>query len=482
MQQTSLKNTTASGLFWNGTERILSKGLQFVFSVLIARILSPSDYGIIAIVNILLSICQMFVESGLGKALVQKVDRTDFDFSTVFYFNITAAIILYIAAWLSAPLIASYYDIPLLKDTTRIVCLSLIFNAFGSIQWFRLMIEMKFKQVAIISLAGSVISGIAGLVLAYLGWGVWALATQTVLATLITNILCWTSARWLPGFHFSFKSLKEMFSFGINLLAADGLDKIYGAAYTAVIGKSFSTTDLGNYGKADAFASTPATIFGGPIRNITYPIFSSIQNEINNLSSYYRKMMRLSAFVFFPMIAGMIAVADPLIRVLLTDKWAGMIPLMQIISLSYLFPPLIYLTQNLLLILGYSGKFLKIQLITRGIGIILLFAAIPLGMNAVCTGLVIVSATSFILFFKDVKKHIGYGWKMLLGDLFPSTVLSIVMGAIVYIATLYIDNIYIKLTAGIIIGISIYIGGDVLFKQKEWNTLIELIKGRIYKQ
>ena len=192
--------------------------------------------------------------------------------------------------------------------------------------------------------------------------------------------------------------------------------------------------------------------------------------------------MRLSAFVFFPMIAGMIAVADPLIRVLLTDKWAGMIPLMQIISLSYLFPPLIYLTQNLLLILGYSGKFLKIQLITRGIGIILLFAAIPLGINAVCTGLVIVSATSFILFFKDVKKHIGYGWKMLLGDLFPSTVLSIVMGAIVYIATLYIDNIYIKLTAGIIIGISIYIVAAVLLKLKEWNTLIELIKGRIYKQ
>lgn len=481
MQQTSLKNTTASGLFWNGTERILSKGLQFVFSVLIARILSPSDYGIIAIVNILFAICQMLVESGFSQALLKKADKTEIDYSTVFYFNITASIILYLITWFLAPHLANYYNIPVLKDVTRLVCLSFILNAIGGVQGLKLIAEMRFKTQAIIAFTSSILSGIISLIIAYLGYGVWALAFQNIFVSLFPSLMYWLIVKWLPGFKFSLSSLKEMFSFGINLLFADAIDKIYGASYTAVIGKSFSTIDLGNYGKADSFASTPATIFGGPIRNITYPIFSSIQEEINNLSSYYRKMMRLSAFVFFPMIAGMIAVADPLVRVLLTDKWAGMIPLMQIISLSYLFPPLIYLTQNLLLILGYSGKFLKIQLITRGIGIILLFAAIPLGMNAVCTGLVIVSVTSFILFFKDVKKHIGYGWKMLLGDLFPSAVLSIVMGIIVYIATLYIDNIYIKLIAGILFGISIYIGGAVLLKLKEWNILLEMLKERVRK-
>lgn len=471
----SLKEKTVKGVFWSSVDRFSSQGIQFIFSILIARLLLPSDYGTVAMLNIFLAISQTFIDSGFGTALIRKIDRTEEDFSTVFYFNIAAALAFYGILWFTAPYIADFYDIPLLKDITRVVALTLVFGSFSGIQSAKLSIAIDFRSRAIISITVTLVTGALGLWMAYSGYGVWALVMQSVVSSLLRTILLWAFVRWMPKLVFSWKSFKELFSFGSKLLASGLLDTAYNNIYTLVIGKVFSSSALGVYSRADSLAQYPSSNITSVLQGVTFPVLSSIQNEPGRLASAYKKFIRLSAFVVFPLMIGLSAVADPLIRLVLTDKWEGAIYLLQIICFAMMWYPVHAINLNLLQVEGRSDYFLKLEVIKKIQGVIVLCITIPLGLVAMCYGRVVSSVLSLAYNTYYTKKLIGYGFGSQMKDLLPVLLHSLVMGVIVWLIVHFLPSLWLKLMVGVVAGIVYYLAGAYIMRFDELNELLSLL-------
>ena len=471
----SLKEKTVKGVVWSSVDRFFSQGIQFIFSILIARLLLPSDYGTVAMLNIFLAISQTFIDSGFGTALIRKIDRTEEDFSTVFYFNIAAALAFYGILWFTAPYIADFYDIPLLKDITRVVALTLVFGSFSGIQSARLSIAIDFRSRAIISITVTLVTGALGLWMAYSGYGVWALVMQSVVSSLLRTILLWAFVRWMPKLVFSWKSFKELFSFGSNLLASGLLDTAYNNIYTLVIGKVFSSSALGVYSRADSLAQYPSSNITSVLQGVTFPVLSSIQNEPERLTSAYKKFIRLSAFVVFPLMIGLSAVADPLIRLVLTDKWEGAIYLLQIICFSMMWYPVHAINLNLLQVEGRSDYFLKLEIIKKIQGVIVLCITIPLGLVTMCYGRVVSSVLCLVYNTYYTKKLIDYGFASQMKDLLPILAHSLVMGVIVWMIVLFLPSLWLQLVVGVIAGAAYYLVGAYIMRFDELNELLSLL-------
>lgn len=471
----SLKEKTVKGVVWSSVDRFFSQGIQFIFSILIARLLLPSDYGTVAMLNIFLAISQTFIDSGFGTALIRKIDKTEEDFSTVFYFNIAAALAFYGILWFTAPYIADFYDIPLLKDITRVVALTLVFGSFSGIQSARLSIAIDFRSRAIISITVTLVTGALGLWMAYSGYGVWALVMQSVVSSLLRTILLWAFVRWMPKLVFSWKSFKELFSFGSKLLASGLLDTAYNNIYTLVIGKVFSSSALGVYSRADSLAQYPSSNITSVLQGVTFPVLSSIQNEPERLTSAYKKFIRLSAFVVFPLMIGLSAVADPLIRLVLTDKWEGAIYLLQIICFSMMWYPVHAINLNLLQVEGRSDYFLKLEIIKKIQGVIVLCITIPLGLVTMCYGRVVSSVLCLVYNTYYTKKLIDYGFASQMKDLLPILAHSLVMGVIVWMIVLFLPSLWLQLVVGVIAGAAYYLVGAYIMRFDELNELLSLL-------
>lgn len=471
----SLKEKTVKGVFWSSVDRFSSQGIQFIFSILIARLLLPSDYGTVAMLNIFLAISQTFIDSGFGTALIRKIDRTEEDFSTVFYFNIAAALAFYGILWFTAPYIADFYDIPLLKDITRVVALTLVFGSFSGIQSAKLSIAIDFRSRAIISITVTLVTGALGLWMAYSGYGVWALVMQSVVSSLLRTILLWAFVSWMPKLVFSWKSFKELFSFGSKLLASGLLDTAYNNIYTLVIGKVFSSSALGVYSRADSLAQYPSSNITSVLQGVTFPVLSSIQNEPERLTSAYKKFIRLSAFVVFPLMIGLSAVADPLIRLVLTDKWEGAIYLLQIICFSMMWYPVHAINLNLLQVEGRSDYFLKLEIIKKIQGVIVLCITIPLGLVTMCYGRVVSSVLCLVYNTYYTKKLIDYGFASQMKDLLPILAHSLVMGVIVWMIVLFLPSLWLQLVVGVIAGAAYYLVGAYIMRFDELNELLSLL-------
>lgn len=472
----SLKDKTFKGIVWSSVDRFTTQGIAFIFNILIARILLPSDYGVVAMLGIFLAISQAFIDSGFGTALIRKPDRTETDFCTVFYFYIAVSLIFYIILWVAAPYIALFYDIPLLKSVTRVVSLRLVFSSLSGVHNAKLAIDINFKTRAKISIAVTLLTGVIGLWMAYSGYGVWALVMQAVISSLLTSILLWIYVRWMPGLTFSWKSFREMFSFGSKILASGLLDTIYNNVYTLVIGKFFSATSLGVYSKADGFAQFPSSNITGVLQGVTFPVLSSIQNDEDRLASAYKNFLCLSAFIIFPLMVGLAAVADPFIRLVLTDKWEGSIYLMQIICFALMWYPIHAINLNLLQVKGRSDLFLKLEIIKKIQGVIILCVTIPLGLVAMCYGRIVASLLSLVYNTYYTRKLIDYGFGKQMKDLLHILLHSLVMGAIVWGVVQLLHPLWLKLVAGVLAGAAYYIIGAYIMKFKELDTLFSLIK------
>ena len=472
----SLKDKTFKGIVWSSVDRFTTQGIAFIFNILIARILLPSDYGVVAMLGIFLAISQAFIDSGFGTALIRKPDRTETDFCTVFYFYIAVSLIFYIILWVAAPYIALFYDIPLLKSVTRVVSLRLVFSSLSGVHNAKLAIDINFKTRAKISIAVTLLTGVIGLWMAYSGYGVWALVMQAVISSLLTSILLWIYVRWMPGLTFSWKSFREMFSFGSKILASGLLDTIYNNVYTLVIGKFFSATSLGVYSKADGFAQFPSSNITGVLQGVTFPVLSSIQNDEDRLASAYKNLLCLSAFIIFPLMVGLAAVADPFIRLVLTDKWEGSIYLMQIICFALMWYPIHAINLNLLQVKGRSDLFLKLEIIKKIQGVIILCVTIPLGLVAMCYGRIVASLLSLVYNTYYTRKLIDYGFGKQMKDLLHILLHSLVMGAIAWGVVQLLHPLLLKLVAGVLAGAAYYIIGAYIMKFKELDTLFSLIK------
>jgi O-antigen/teichoic acid export membrane protein len=477
----NLKTKTVNGVIWSSIDRFTTQGIQFVFSILIARLLLPSDYGVVAMLGIFLGVAGCFVDSGFGTALVRKIDRTEVDFSTVFYFNIIVSVLCYALLWIASPYIASFYDIPLLESVTKVLGLTLIINSISGIQSAKLSIAIDFKSRAKISIITVVITGAIGLWLAYNGYGVWALVFQSVVGALLRAILLCIVVRWKPLLTFSGKSFRELFSFGSKLLASSLLDTAYNNVYTLVVGKVFNASTLGLYSRADSLAQFPSSNITSVLQSVTFPVLSSIQNEEERLANSYKRFLCLSAFIVFPLMIGLAAVADPLIRIVLTDKWEGCIYLLQIICFGMMWYPIHAINLNILQVKGRSDYFLKLEVIKKIQGVIILCATIPLGIVAMCYGRIIGSLISLIWNTYYTKKIINYGYLSQMKDLFPILLHSLIMGVIVGLTVYLLTSLWAKLIVGIIVGIIYYIVGAYLMKFKEMAELIAIVKDRIKK-
>lgn len=472
----NLKSKTVKGVMWSSIDRFSTQGISFVFSILIARLLLPSDYGVIAMLGIFMAVSQCFIDSGFGTALIRKNDRTETDFCTVFYFNIVVACLFYGLLWISSPYIAQFYDMPLLETVTKVVGLNLIVGSLSGIQSAQLSIAIDFKSRAKISVVTTLFTGIVGLWLAYRGYGVWALVFQTLSSNILRTILLWITVRWMPKLIFSWKSFKELFSFGSKLLASGLLDTIYNNVYTIVIGKFFSAKSLGVYSRADGLAQFPSSNITGVLQAVTFPVLSTIQDDEARLADAYKRFLRLSAFVIFPLMMGLSAVADPFIRITLTDKWEGAIYFLQIICFSLMWYPIHAINLNLLQVKGRSDYFLKLEIIKKILGVCVLCVTIPLGLVAMCYGRVVTSILCLGLNTYYTNKLIGYGFVKQMKDLLHIILHSLVMYGIVLAIVQWLPNLWMQLIVGILVGVVYYVIGAYLMKFDELKEVMSILK------
>lgn len=471
----SVKNKAVKGVMWSAIERFSVQFVQLIIQILIARILSPDDFGIIGMIAIFIAIAQSFIDSGFSNALIRKRDRTDIDNSTVFYFNIVVGAVFYLLLYLCAPAIAKFYNTPILVPVTRIVGLGVIFNSLAVVQRANLTAKVDFKTQAKASLISVIISGGCGLFLAYKGFGVWSLVAQTLLNGGCNTIFLWIFAKWYPKWVFSWKSFREMFSFGSKLLLSGLMDTLYKNIYTIVIGKFYSAGDLGYFTKANQLASFPSSNITGILQRVTYPLLCENQGNLEVLRTRYRTFLRLSAYVVFPLMVGLAVLAEPFIETLLTDKWIAAVPLLQLLCLSMMWYPIHAINLNLLQVQGRSDLFLRLEVVKKIVGISILCITIPMGVVWMCVGKIVVTIIALIINTHYTGKLIGLGFLKQMRDLLPSLVYSFLMGAAVMLITMVVDNNLLQIIIGIAVGVVVYFVMSKITRSEEYNTLMSLV-------
>ncbi|MBO5445301.1 MAG: lipopolysaccharide biosynthesis protein [Muribaculaceae bacterium] len=474
----SLKHKTLRGTIWSGIERFSLQGISFLVMVVMARLLTPHDYGLIGMLMVFIAVSQSLVDSGFSQALIRKLDRSETDNSTVFYFNLVVGAGLYLLLYFCAPLIADFYGQPILTPITRLLSLNIVVNSLVVVQRAILTINIDFKTQAKASLIAAVISGAVGISMAYAGFGVWSIVWYQLTSLSINAALLWLFSKWRPKATYSWESFRELFGFGSKLAFSGIIDTVYNNIYLIVIGKIFNSSDLGYYTRAQQFAEFPSSNVSGIIQRVTYPVLCTIQNDDERLRDVYRRFLRVSAFVVFPLMIGLAAVAHPLINVILTKEWSFTAVLLQIICLSMMWYPVHAINLNLLQVKGRSDLFLRLEIIKKIVGVCILCVTIPMGLVAMCWGSVVSSLIALVIntHYTGILIHVGFLRQM--RDLIPTMLYSLSMGLIVYLTVTLLPNDILRLTCGTVIGIAYYLLVTKLTHSSDLKELLSLIKAR----
>lgn len=472
----SLKQKAAKGILWSTVERFSVQGVQFVIMIVMARLLTPYDYGIIGMLAIFIAVAQSLIDSGFSQALIRKQDRTDVDNNTVFYFNIVVSALLYLILYVSAPFVADFYDTPQLCSVMRVVCLGIVFNSFAVVQRALLTIRIDFKTQAKAALTAAAISGIVGIVMAWHGLGVWSLVVQQLLNLGVNTGLLWLLSKWRPRLVYSWLSFHELFAFGSKLLASGLLDTVYRNIYPIVIGKLFSASSLGHYTRAHQFSEFPSSNVTGIIQRVTYPVLCEIQNDDVRLANIYRKFLKLSAFVIFPLMAGLAAVAEPFVNIMLGSQWGFCGQLLQVICFSMMWYPVHSINLNLLQVKGRSDLFLRLEVIKKILGVAVLCVTAPFGLMVMCYGQIFSSLVSLVINTYYTGKLINVGFVRQMRDLLPTTILCLIMFTLILLVNHFIGNDVVELCTGIVVGVVFYSLSSRVFKFSELDELLSLIK------
>ena len=405
MEQDNLKQKVSKGLLWNTIHNLSMKGIQFLLMLFMARLLSPDDYGTVGLLAIFIQLSNTFAESGFSLALVRKQDRTQVDLSTAFYFNIVVGIICYFIVFCIAPWVADFYNKPILTSLLRVLALTIPISSLSTVLVAMMNYNMQFKKQAMISITHTLVSGALGLAMAFIGYGVWALVGQSLIATCFGTVLCWIFNRWHPSWIYSWKSFREMFGFSSKLLLTRIIDTIYGNVYSIVIGKVYSPATLGHYTRAQNWATMPSTNIVGILNNVSFASLSKIQDDIERLRSVYRKMIKTSAFIVFPLMFGLSAVSLPLIFFTIGTKWELCAQILQIICFMFVFMPIQSLNINLIQAMGRSDLSLKISVVGKVLSLLVLFGSLPFGIIPMCWFSVISSVVILLINFYYVVNY-----------------------------------------------------------------------------
>ncbi len=478
----NLQQKTFTGMIWTFAQHFSLEGFAFVQGIILARLLVPKDYGLIAMTQIFFAIASVFIDSGFGNALMRKKNRKEIDYSTVFVTNVVLTFFFAVALFLIAPSIGIFYNEPILKNIVRANAILLVINSVNAVQATRLRINLQFKIFGFISVVSTVSIGIITIVLAYLGYGVWSLIYPNFLAPFLNFFMYWYFQRWRPKLQFSWKVWREYFAYGSNLILASLITKIWDNLYPFIIGKKFSAVDLGYYSRAHGYANLPATSFQGTINSVTFPVLSSIQDDDYRIRDAYRRLIRVSGYVVFPMLMGLAALAKPVILVLITDKWAASIPYLVVICFAAMLRPIQILNLNLLKVKGRSDLVLKLEVLKKTIYLLVILITMNYSVLAMCFGGVLSSHIALFIntYYTGKLIHVGYFVQM--KDLLPSFLFSTTMGLLVYASTLVFSNMLIQLFVGIGIGITYYYFVSVLFKSNELDYIKLLLRENLVKR
>lgn len=474
----NLKKDTTKGVFWSLIERFGTQGVQFLVMLVMARLLSPNDYGVVGLLVVFVSIAQAFVDGGFSQALIRKKDRTEIDNSTVFYFNIVVSVVIYLIFYLFAPYVSVFYNMPTLTPFMRVICLSIIINAFGVVQRALFNANIDFKAQAKASLIAIVISGAIGISLALRGFGPWALVWQQLSNLIVNTLFLWIYSEWRPLLAYSWKSFNELFSFGSKLLATSLLNAIYNNIQTIVIGKLYSAKSLGLYSRAAHFADLPSQQFTSVFMRVTFPVLCKVQDDLERLTSVYRRMLRVSAYIVFPLLIGMAAVAHPMIRVLIGEQWLECAYMLQIICFAEMWYPIHAINLDILQVSGRSDLFLKIEIYKKIVSLALLAISAPFGIIAMCYSNLLSSLICLYINTYYSSKILGISLLSQLKDLFPTISLAMVMFVIVQVVIFFISNVFAQLIVGIIVGVVVYVSLSYILRFQEFNELVSLWKKR----
>lgn len=472
----SLKNKTIAGIFWSSIERFSIQGIHFLVTLVLARILTPKDFGLIGMLAVFIALAQSLIDSGFSLALIRKQDRTDIDNSTVFYFNIVTSIFIYFLLYAIAPFVSVFFHEPQLTDLMRVLCLVVIINSFAVIQRVIYTSAVNFKVQAKATTFAAIISGIIGIVMAIKGFGVWALVFQQLSSTFATTLLLWYYSKWKPKFVFSWKSFKKLYLFGLNLMVVGILETLYQNSYQIIIGRFFSAVQLGHFTQAKHIATLPSSNISGVIGRVTYPVMSEIQDDNKRLSDYYRKMARVLAFIVFPLMCGLAALSFPIVEILIGHKWQFAAVLLIPLSFSFMFYPVHAVNMNILQVKGLSNLYLQSELIKKVISIAFLVGTIPFGIVVMCYSRIVSSVLTLLVNMFYTSRQVEISLFTLIKDLIPILTLSLSMFVVVWFTSKMVDNIYLQLPIGLLIGGLVYAGSAYIFKIKELSYIFVLSK------
>lgn len=474
----NLKKETAKGVVWSGIERFASGGILFLANIFLARILSPDDFGLLAVVAVFVQISQTLIDSGFSNALIQKKDRSQEDYSTVFIFNLAISIGFYLILYLCAPLVAHFFNSEKLTSLTRVIGLSLIVGALISVHKTRLTIELRFKIQSLITLMASAVSAVTAILMAYKGFGVWSLVVLSLMNISLQVILIYAFIRWRPSLMFSIRSFKKLFSYSSKLLGASLIHLLYKNIYPIVIGKRFTPLQLGYFNRADTFAMYVPSTVGQVFSRVAFPIFSRVQDNNERLRNAYSKYIFYASLIIFPIMVGMIVLAKPLTILILKDKWLPMVPMLQILCIDWMFDHLNMINLNVLYVKGRSDIAFRNEIIKKTLAFIIFFISLYWGIIGVCWGRVLYGIIAIYINSYYTKKLIGLGLYQQIKDIQKPLLYAWLMGVAVWLSNSLNCELEYSIIMSILVGIISYVGIIYMMDRKDFDEIRSIFKSK----
>lgn len=452
----SLKRNTITGLIWKFLENIGTYGVSFVVSLVLARLLMPSDYGTIAIITIFISLANIFAQCGFGTALIQRKDVAEDDFSSVLILSFVISVVIYIILFICAPFIAAFYDMPILSPVLRVLAIRILIAPFNSVQESFVVRDMQFKKLFYRSLGATLPSGVIGIAMAYMGFGVWALVAQQLLNAVFMSIIMRFTISWRPKLVFRTKRLKSLFSFSWKLLISSLMNTLYSNIRSLIIGKLYNSEMLGYYNRGWQIPNFVTSNINGSIQSVMLPTLSKVQDNKQRTKAILRRSITMSSFLIFPLMAGLAACAEPMVKLILTEKWLPCVPFLQINCIVYATTPIHTANLQAINAIGRSDVFLKLETIKKAIGLMVIAATVPLGVYAIALGGVFNSLIFMFVNAHPNKKLLDYGYAEQITDVLPNICYSAVMFVCVYfVSKLHLPNL-LTLLVQVFVGVGIY--------------------------
>ena len=475
---TGLRKQTIISVIWNGIQRFSNQGLQFVVSIILARLLAPTQFGLIAMVNVFTGISYTLIDGGFSTYLIQKKNATSKDFSTSFYLNIGIAIIIYIILFFTAPYFAAFYNEPRVTLIMRVFLLIMVFQSAQIAHYAYLKKNMNFRFISIVNVIAVIISSILGISMAYSGYGIWSLVIPGIISTCMSTIIFWVKSDWKIVKPDNLKTLLGLLKFGSKFTLANLLSRLTLSLYTVAIGRLFSSEILGYYNQANKLQALPVKNMSIVLRTVSFPVFSKLKNDLQALQRAFRKFIVVSSAVLFPILVGLFVTAEAFVEVILTEKWLPMVPYLKILCIAGIFNPLSSYNLNLIVSDGKSGLYLVLEVIRAVLVVAAILLTFQLDIFYLLWGQVVAYSIFYSIVSEVGGKNINYGFIKQVRDLAPYFISSIVMGFVVYAASSIGVNLVLELIVSIIFGVITYFLILYIFKLEAINEFLALLKIR----